>query len=106
MRRWIGHPASQDLAADEQLLTEANWQTYRRWPWKSVWKRDEDVVHLFDLRDASPERSGVSKEHPEVLKSHRKRIDVLAAKLGTSRGRNTELTEDDRERLRALGYAE
>jgi arylsulfatase A-like enzyme len=104
--RWIGRPASQDLAADEQLLTEVGWQTYRRWPWKSVWKRDEDVVHLFDLRGASPERRDVSKEHPEVLQSHRERIDALAAKLSTSRGRNTELTEEDLERLRALGYAE
>jgi arylsulfatase A-like enzyme len=104
--RWIGRPASQDLAFDEQLLTEAEWQTYRRWPWKSVWKRNEDVVHLFDLRGASPERRDVSKEHPEVLQSHRERIDALAAKLSTSRGRNTELTEEDLRRLRALGYAE
>jgi len=104
--RWIGRPVSQDLAIDEQLLTEAGWQTYRRWPWKSVWKRNEDTVHLFDLRGASPERRDVSNEHPEVLQSHRQRIDSLAAKLGTSRGRNTELTEEDLERLRALGYAE
>ncbi len=106
---WIGRPApqdSQDLAADEQLLTEVHWQTYRRWPWKSVWKRDGDVAHLFDLRGASPERRDVSKQHPEVLQSHRERIDTLAAKLGTSRGRNTQLSEEDLERLRALGYAE
>ena len=107
--RWLGHPApepSQDLAADEQLLTEASWQTYRRWPWKSAWKRQGDAVHLFDLRSPVPDGRDVSKEHPDVLRSHRERIDALAGKLATSRGRDTELTEEDLERLRALGYAE
>jgi arylsulfatase A-like enzyme len=109
MLRWLSQPAPEqprDLADDEQLLTEADWQTYRRWPWKSAWKRQGDVVHLFDLRSDIPDGRDVSKEHPDVLQSHRERIDVLAAKLATSQGRDSELTEEDLERLRALGYAE
>ena len=36
----------------------------------------------------------------------RERIDSLAAELGTRRGLNTKLTQEDLERLRALGYSE
>jgi len=95
-----------ELASDELYLSELHYRTYRRGRWKSAWSRKEEDFHLFDLVADPGEGRDVADANPEVLAQHRKRIDELAESLSARRAVLERLTDDDRERLRALGYLE
>jgi arylsulfatase A-like enzyme len=98
--------ASPELAVDELFLTETDYRTYLRGRWKSALRRDDGSFHLFDLERDPGETRDVAIEHPDVVESHRRRIDELAEALSARRAVVERLSEDDRERLRALGYLE
>jgi arylsulfatase A-like enzyme len=92
-----------DLEDDELFLTEHRVQTYVRGSWKSTWLRGEEQPYLFDLAADPREERSVAAAHPDLVASHRRRIDALSRQLG---GATTESgpSADDLERLRALGY--
>jgi arylsulfatase A-like enzyme len=100
-----GHSAPA-LEAGELLVTERFYQTYRKENWKSMWKRDEDRVMLFDLAADPGEANDLSKQKPEILAAHRKRVDEIVAKISTADKNVQHLSPDDLDRLRALGYIE
>jgi hypothetical protein len=82
-----------------------NFLTYRKGHLKSIFSRDRmGAPALFDL-DADPKESvnliGVDRE---VSVQHLTRVGELVEALATSQTGNRELTEEDRARLRALGY--
>jgi hypothetical protein len=93
-----------DLDRDELLVTEMFFQTYRSGRWKSVWPRDSDQVHLFDLETDPAERYDVAADHAEVLARHRERVFTLTAQLAVDRELPGAMTDEDQRRLRALGY--
>ena len=93
-----------DLDSDELLVTEMFFQTYRSGRWKSIWPRDSDQVHLFDLETDPAESRDVAADHPEVLARHRERVTLLTARLAGDRELSSEMTDEDQRRLRALGY--
>ncbi len=94
------------LRAGELVLGENRWTTYRADGFKSVRSRDEKQYHLFDLV-ADPEESvDVQAEHPEIAAAQRARIRELQGELSNRGPTNPELTDEDRERLRVLGYIE
>jgi arylsulfatase A-like enzyme len=93
-----------DLAQGELFLTELRYQSYRRERWKSYRDRSTGRVHLVDL-DADPgETRDVSSHHPEIAASQERRIDELERLLGAGDAPPLKLSDEDRERLRALGY--
>ncbi len=100
-----GHPAPA-LEPGELLVTERFYQTYRKGNWKSMWKRAEDRVLLFDLEADPDESKDLSKQKPEILSAHRKRVDEIVAKISTADQNAQRLSPEDLERLRALGYLE
>ena len=82
-----------------------NFLTYRKGHLKSIFPRDrmEDRA-LFDL-DADPkEKVNLIGAEREVSAQHLTRVGELVEALATSQTGNRELTEEDRARLRALGY--
>jgi arylsulfatase A-like enzyme len=93
-----------ELAADELYLSETDYRTYVRGRWKSAVRRSDDQILLFDLVGDPGERRDVAAEHPDVVARHRARIDELAERLSARLAVLERLSEDDRERLRALGY--
>lgn len=95
-----------ELEPDEQFLSEIGWQTYRRGRWKSTFSRDSDEHALFDLATDPGETADVAAEHPGILEAHRRRIATLSQQLAAPDAPESRLTDEDRERLRALGYAE
>jgi arylsulfatase A-like enzyme len=99
-------PVSVSGQADELYLGERYFQTYRKGRWKSSWHRSGRDAYLFDLEADPGEKRDVSAEYAEVMEEHRLRIDSLAGELHTREGSDSEQTEADRERLRALGYIE
>jgi len=93
------------VARDEHFVGEMNFLTYRKGNFKSIFHRNlMGVRALFDL-DADPKESvnliGVERE---VSVLHLTRVGELVEALATSQIGNRELTEEDRARLRALGY--
>jgi len=95
-----------ELADDELYVSEKNYRTYRHGRWKSSWSRTDDRFHLFDLAVDPGETRDVAGSNPEVVDAHRKRIGEIAESLSARRAVLERMTEDDRERLRALGYLE
>jgi arylsulfatase A-like enzyme len=94
------------LEPDELFLTETDYRTYQRGRWKSSLRRDDGSFLLFDL-DADPgELRDVAAANPEVVAEHRRRIDEIAEAVSARRAVVERLSEEDRERLRALGYLE
>ncbi len=94
------------LEPGELFLTERRWRTYRRGRWKSYVKRADDKLQLVDLLRDPAEKVDVAPEHPAIVETHRKRITELARVLGAPDARADELTEEDKARLRSLGYLE
>jgi len=100
----VKRAASEDLEPDELFVGEARYRTYRRDRWKSFVRREDGRHFLYDLEADPLERSDVSAKFPEVTAAHALRIDQLTRSL-TARGvPQREMTESERDRLRALGY--
>jgi len=93
-----------DLEPDELFLTEMFYQTYRKGRWKSMWERTGDGHMLFDLVEDPHENVDLSKQRADILARHRERIDELSLALVSGRGQAPTLSDEQLERLRALGY--
>ncbi len=108
VRELVGLPGlpAADIGKDEVLLSETYYQTYRRGRWKSMRNRRLDTIVLYDLQNNPAETRDVAAEHPEVVAEHRERVIALTRQLGTSNAIDSELSADDEDRLRALGYIE
>jgi hypothetical protein len=48
----------------------------------------------------------VAAQNPQVVESHRKRVDALTDRLAAPSAPLHEVSEKQRERLRSLGYVE
>jgi arylsulfatase A-like enzyme len=92
------------LEPDEQLVSETHWVTYRRGRWKSFFDRRSARMMLVDLQTDPQERHDVAAEHPDVVAAHRARIEELERELAAAGVDAAPLSEEDRRRLRALGY--
>lgn len=99
-----------ELGPDEQFISEMFFQTYRDGRWKSQWPRTQGAPHLYDLVTDPGEKSDLalepSQEHAATLRAHRVRIDELSRQLATHASQAPALSDEDKERLRALGYIE
>jgi hypothetical protein len=102
----LGPASTSDIEPGEVFLTEMHYQTYRKGRWKSTWSRDRKQTALFDLDLDPGETRNVAGKHPGVIALHRMRIAKLAEAMSTEQGKDAELSDDDEERLRALGYLE
>jgi arylsulfatase A-like enzyme len=93
------------VARDEHFVGEMKFLTYRKGRFKSIFHRNRMSARvLFDL-DADPKESvNLVNEEQEVSVQHLTRVRELVEALATSQTGNRELTEEDRARLRALGY--
>jgi arylsulfatase A-like enzyme len=101
-----GVEIEQELEADELMLTEERWQTYRRGRWKSYLRRRDDALYLVDLNRDAGELVNRAAEHPEIAEKHRERIAVLTDALSGREAGPSQRSARDEERLRAVGYLE
>ena len=91
----------------EIFISEKAYQTIQLGPWKSFWPRDGSSPSLVDLEDDPAETLDRASLHPDVLAEHRSRLDTLAEEHWTGTDLLfLEFSEEDRQRLRALGYLE
>jgi arylsulfatase A-like enzyme len=94
------------LEDGELFVSEWYWQTYRRGGWKASFNRSNRRALLFDLQNDPMETTDVSSRHPERMKALRERVDEITAEtVARPRPRsNLGLSEEDKARLRAVGY--
>lgn len=92
------------LEPGELYLSELEYQTHRQGRFKLFRERESGAVQLVDLEADPAERHDVAARHPEVVAERTRRIDTLARELGASGVPTLRLSEEDAERLRALGY--
>ena len=64
------------------------------------------MPYLFDLSADPTELNDIASEHPQIVASHRQRVERLSAELAAPESHRRELDAEDRARLRALGYLE
>jgi hypothetical protein len=100
----VRREASHDLEPDEHYVGEARYRTYRKGRWKSFLRRSDGRHFLYDLEADPLEKSDVAARFPGVTTAHAERIEQLTRSLAASGVPQRELSEAERERLRALGY--
>lgn len=98
------HSESADHA-DEVLLTERRYLTYRRYPYKLMWRRQDNQLFLFNLEEDPGELHDIAQARPELATQQRERAVTLVQTVIAAHPLPAVLTDSDRERLRALGYA-
>ena len=93
------------LRDDEVFLTEKRFLTYRRGRWKSAFHREKmGRWAMFDLENDPGETKNVISSEREVGAAQLTRVLELARELAAQDHSKRALSEDDRDRLRALGY--
>ena len=100
----VKRETSRDTEPDELFVGEARYRTYRRGRWKSFVRRADGRHFLYDLEADPLEKTDVGAKFPEVTAAHALRIDQLTRSLAAKGVPQRELSESERERLRALGY--
>jgi arylsulfatase A-like enzyme len=93
------------VARGEHFVGEMKFLTYRKGRFKSIFHRSQMGIRaLFDL-DADPKESvNLIDAERELSLQHLTRVGEIVEVLATPPTGNRELTEEDRARLRALGY--
>jgi arylsulfatase A-like enzyme len=106
LERLAGLSASEaaDLDDGELFVSERGFLTYRKGKWKSFQLRKSGRLVLVDLEADPGETTDLAQESKLVHLSHRKRTQALVEQLGTVEAPASELTDEDRARLQALGY--
>lgn len=89
----------------EHLEREVGTQwSVRRGPWRYVFNTIDGAEELYDHRRDGRERSNVAAEHPAELGALRRFVNAHRSAPG-AHNRASEVSPDELERLRALGYA-
>lgn len=91
-------------APDELYLSELTFRTYRNEGWKSAFDRRHEGVVLFDLSSDPHEQNDLSAARPDIVATHRRRVDELTRELAAHGKRRRVLNPEERARLEVLGY--
>jgi hypothetical protein len=93
-----------DLEDGELFVSERLYQNYRKGRWKSLWQRNSDRRLLFDLVSDPGENVDLAARRSDILDVHAKRIDEISRAMASDNTGAQDLSEQDLDRLRALGY--
>jgi len=100
----LGASGTADLEDGEIFLSERGFLTYRKGKWKSFQLRKSGRLILVNLEADPGETADVAHDSKLVQLAHRRRTQALVEQLGTLEAGPSELTDEDRARLQALGY--
>ncbi len=99
------------LRADRPIFSGANFDAVIAGRWKAVWGRLEGERWLFDLETDPGEHHNLADERPEelqrlaeILQQRQADEKRWASQLGQGADGTQQLSEEERARLRALGY--
>ena len=95
-----------DTRADELFVGELRYRTYREGRYKTTLRRDSGRAFLYDLEADPAEQHDLSEGQALRVLAHRNRINELTRSLAAAAAPRRELSEEEKARLRALGYLE
>ncbi len=93
-----------DTRPAELFVGELLFRTYREGRWKSTLRRSDGKAFLYDLETDPEELHDLSQQRRLMVLRHRMRLNELTQELRAERAPQAELSEEDKERLRILGY--
>jgi arylsulfatase A-like enzyme len=93
-----------DTTQTELFVGELLFRTYRKDRWKTTLRRSDGKAFLYNLETDPEERHDLSQQKRLVVLSHRMRLNQLTQELRAQEAPQAELSEEDKERLRSLGY--
>jgi len=97
---------SSDTTPDELFVGEMFYRTYQTGRWKTTFRRSDGRASLYDLDEDPDELNDLAQEKPLRVLLYRERANALTDSLAAASAPTEELSEADRDRLRALGYLE
>jgi arylsulfatase A-like enzyme len=95
--------APSDTNPDEIFVSEMFYRTYQTGRWKSTFRRSDGRASLYDLEADPEELQDLAEQKPLRVLALRQRANALTESLAAA-APIQELSDEDRERLRALGY--
>jgi arylsulfatase A-like enzyme len=93
-----------DTSPMELFVGELLYRTYREGRWKSTLRRSDGKAFLYDLETDPDEIHDLSQQKRLLVLRHRLRLNQLTQELRAESAPKAELSEEDKERLRILGY--
>ena len=93
-----------DTKADELFVGELHYRTYREGRFKTAVRRSDGRAFLYDLEADPDEQRNLAQSHALRVLTHRNRLDELTRELAAAPVPRRELSEEEKGRLRALGY--
>jgi uncharacterized sulfatase len=95
-----------DTRPDELFVGEIHYRTYREGRFKTAVQRTTGRAFLYDLEADPDEQNDLSKAHALRVLAHRNRLNELTRELAAAPAPRRELSDEEKGRLRALGYLE
>jgi arylsulfatase A-like enzyme len=99
-------PASVDTRPEELFVGELVYRTYREGRFKTTVRRSDGQAFLYDLEVDPHEQNDLAAGNAQQVQAHRVRLNELSQELAADESPQRELSEEEKERLRALGYLE
>jgi arylsulfatase A-like enzyme len=99
-------PSSADTRPEELFLGELQFRTYREGRYKTTVRRSDGQAYLYDLEADPQEQRDLAASNPALTQKHRMRLNELSQALAAEASPHRELSEEEKGRLRALGYLE
>jgi arylsulfatase A-like enzyme len=99
-------PSSADTRPEELFLGELQFRTYREGRYKTTVRRSDGQAYLYDLEADPQEQRDLAASNPALTQQHRMRLNELSQALAAEASPHRELSEEEKGRLRALGYLE
>ena len=94
-----------DTRPDELFVGELFFRTYRHGNWKATLRRSDGRAFLYDLEADPHEQRDLAASEPLRVHAFRTRVNELTRDLAAAApAAPRELSEPEKERLRALGY--
>jgi len=93
-----------DTRPGELFVGELNYRTYREGRWKTTLRRSDGRAFLYDLESDPGEQRDLAAANALQVDAHRLRIDELSRELAGAPSPARELSDEEKQRLRALGY--
>jgi arylsulfatase A-like enzyme len=95
-----------DTKPDELFVGELHYRTYRDGRYKTTVHRPTGRAFLYDLESDPGEQRDLSASQALRVLAHRNRLNELTRSLAAAPAPRRELSEEEKDRLRALGYLE
>jgi len=99
-------PETADTRPDELFVSELSFRTYREGRFKTAVRRTDGQAFLYDLEADPHEQNDLAAGNAVQVRAHRVRLNELSHALAAAASPHRDLSEEEKDRLRRLGYLE